>query len=174
MRPRFSPAHWQVTCPKRRQYGFTLIEIMVVLVLIGISITIISLNLGRDVNQLAEQEARRFAALVDQLREESILTGRRYGIEVDETQGRYQFLVFDGRWTPVDKDELFRPRVVPEYLTILLETEEKQKENSLLIIDALGEIQPFVFTIIGRDFDYDVNLDNSQNIGVQRKQREES
>jgi general secretion pathway protein H len=155
-----------------RQRGFTLLEIMVVVLLIGISIAVIALNLERDIDQVAEQEARRFAALVEHLRDESILTGRLYGVEIDEPESRYRFLIFDKKWLPVEQDDSFRPRVIPDYLTIQFNAGQDQDGNTLVVVDALGEIQPFFLTIIGRDFEYVVNLNANQNVEVERKPHE--
>lgn len=145
---------------------------MVVVLLIGVSIAVIALNLERDIDQVAEQEARRFASLVEHLRDESILTGRLHGIEIDELERRYKFLMFDKTWLPVEQDDSFRPRVIPEYLNIQFNAGQEQNENTLLIVDALGEIQPFLLTIIGRDFEYVVNLNAKQNVEVERRPHE--
>ncbi len=163
----------QYYSPGIRECGFTLLEIMVVVLLIGVSIAVIALNLERDIDQVAEQEAHRFAALVEHLRDESVLTGRLHGIEIDEPQSRYRFLIFDKKWLPVAQDDSFRPRVIPEYLTIQFNAGQDQIENSLVVVDALGEIQPFFLKIIGRDFEYVVNLNANQNVEVERKPHEE-
>lgn len=155
------------------QRGFTLLEIMVVVLLIGVSITVIVVNLERDIDQIAEQEARRFATLLEHLRDESILTGRLHGIEIDEPERSYQFLRFDKEWLPVQQDDSFRPRVIPDYLKLQFNAGQEPGGSSLVIVDALGEIQPFFLTIIGRDFEYLVNLNSNQNVEVERKAREE-
>ena len=145
---------------------------MVVVLLIGVSVTVIVVNLERDIDQVAEQEARRFATLVEHLRDESILTGRLHGIEIDEPERRYQFLRFDKEWLPVEQDDSFRPRVIPDYLDVQLNAGQEQDGNTLVVVDALGEIQPFFVTIIGRDFEYVVNVNSRQNVEVERKARE--
>ncbi len=155
------------------QRGFTLLEIMVVMLLIGISVAVIALNLERDIDQVAEQEARRFAALLEHLRDESIITGRSHGIEVDEPERRYTFFMFDKKWLPVVQDDSFRPRVIPEYLNMQFNPGQEQNNSTLVVVDSLGEIQPFVLTIIGKNFEYLVNLNANQNVAVERKPHEE-
>ncbi len=154
------------------QIGFTLLEIMVVVVLIGLSVSVIALNLERDVDQVAEEEARRFASLLEYLRDESILTGRLYGIEINELEGRYEFRRFDDEWGPVEEDDVLRPRTLPEYLELRFDSGQPGAVEHLLVIESLGEIQPFFLTIGGQDFDYVVNLSNTHNIVVQRKRHE--
>ena len=66
------------------QGGFTLLEIMVVVVLIALTVTLVGMNLGRDTDQIAQLEATRFARLLSQVRDESVLTGKSYAIELNE------------------------------------------------------------------------------------------
>ena len=159
--------------PKSRQRGFTLLEIMVVLVLIGISVTIIGLSLERDRDQVAELEARRFARLLEYLRDESVLSGRTYAVEVDEQAGSYRFLEAGETWTPVSRDDLLRQRLLPEYLSLRLDLPEGggPQSSQLLVVQALGDVTPFVLTVVGDDYDYTVSLDLSQNLVVQHRAR---
>ncbi len=158
--------------PSATQLGFTLLEIMVVVVLIGLSATVIVLNLERDVDQVAEQEARRFASLLEYVRDESILTGRLYGIDIDESERRYEFKRFDGEWRPVERDDVLRPRTLPEYLGIRFDSVQRGVAESLLVIGSLGEIQPFFLTISGEESDFIVNLGAMHDIVIRRKQHE--
>ena len=59
-----------------KQSGFTLLEIMVVVFLIALTAGVVSLNFRHDKSQLVEVEARRFAALVEQMCQESIIQAR--------------------------------------------------------------------------------------------------
>ena len=152
------------------QRGFTLLEIMVVVVLIGLGVTLITLNLERDVDQVADLEARRFASLIEYLRDESILTGRLYAVEVDEAEKRYQFLIYDKEWVTVNRDDVLRQRVIPEYLGLRFSAPDDLKNR--LVVDSLGELTEFELTILGDETDYIVTLDDAQNIEVQRKKRE--
>ena len=152
------------------QRGFTLLEIMVVVVLIALTVTLVGLNLNRDLDQIAGLEADRFAKLLEHLRDESVLTGKSYAIEVDEQKKIYRFLESSEKWLPVKDDDLLRPRRFPEYLTVKMDVFRKGENESteLLIVQGLGEITPFQLAVSGDEYLYIVKLDDSFNVTVER------
>ncbi|MFZ0488499.1 MAG: GspH/FimT family pseudopilin [Arenicellales bacterium] len=152
--------------PRRAQHGFTLLEIMVVLALIAISVTFVVLNLQRDTDGVAELEARRFAGLIEQARNESILSGRPYAVKVDTDRKTYTFLEHQKEWSAVKGDDVFRPRSFPQDLNVSLETTGSPGAGDLLVIEGLGEITPFVLTIRGKSRLYKVSIDEGQNVIV--------
>lgn len=152
------------------QHGFTLLEIMVVVVLIALTVSLIGVNLGRDLDQIAELEANRFAKLVEHVRDESILSGKVYAIEVDEKQKTYQFqfLASAQEWRPVARDDVLRQRHFPEYLAIRFDILQRQTTDrpGLLVVQGLGDITPFRLAVTGDKYRHVVTLDESLNIRV--------
>lgn len=138
--------------------GFTLLEVLVVLVIIGIvtAMAVVSTGvLGAD-HQM-DEEAQRLQAVLAQAREESMLDGRDVGLRVDR-QG-YDFLRYNGRvaaWEPVVDDTLLRERVLPEGLNASLRleareigleprtapTEDEPAQPQVLVL-ASGDVVPF-------------------------------
>jgi general secretion pathway protein H len=102
----------------RRARGFTLIEILVVIVIISIivaSATIAVGVLGRD--RASEDQARRLWAVMQQAREEAELQGLDVGLYF--ASGAYEFLRFDRRvnaWQPIPDDPFYAAREMPEGL----------------------------------------------------------
>ena len=76
-----------------RSKGFTLVEILVVLVIMAIVISLAVLSIGvtgRD-SQL-DEESRRIEGLVDILHERALLEGRDFGLRIEPTA--YEFVVY--------------------------------------------------------------------------------
>ena len=111
--------------PRRPVSGFTLIEILVVLLIIGILVAGSALSLGvlgRD--SALQKESDRLAALMDYLREQAALQNREYGLRC--FIGGYEFLAYDartGRWQRLLGDDTTRPRRLPTGVTMQVSIE---------------------------------------------------
>lgn len=108
--------------------GFSLIEILVVIVIIGIvmSIAMLSITLAGGDNQLRD-EAQRIMSLVEVARDESLLQGREFGLEF--MQDSYRFVEFDPltqQWSEVIGDDTLRLRQLPEELELELFIEDRR------------------------------------------------
>ncbi|MFZ6772193.1 type II secretion system minor pseudopilin GspH [Undibacterium sp. SXout7W] len=92
----------------RNQRGFTLLELLVVLVIVGLMLGAISLNAMPSDLQRLQNDSRRIALLLQLAREEAIVRNLPVAFEADQTG--YRFLVREDRvWTPI-KDDMLRER----------------------------------------------------------------
>lgn len=157
--------------------GFTLVEILVVLVIIGtiLSVAFLSFGLLGD-DRSVEREARRIAALIDLVTEEAMLQGRDFGLEV--LGGGYRFVELDplvDQWFEVTGDDLMAAKTLEEGTEfelfiedhrVLLQAEAKETEKKeedgkrdltddylphILILSS-GDVTPFELRIL-RDID---------------------
>ena len=104
-----------------KQSGFTLIEVMVVMVIIAILITAVSLSLKGDrVGDALGEEARRLTALLNLAREEAVMRDRDLGLVLAEDG--YLFVQRDEERASEDvaehyvtlaDDPMFRARALP-------------------------------------------------------------
>lgn len=96
------------------QRGFTLLEIIVVVVIIGVLASLMTFSLGGNsrVNAL-EDEARRLTALVELAAQESVLQSQELMLEVSATG--YGFAAYNGEvWQPLAGDDILRAREMPD------------------------------------------------------------
>ena len=110
-----------------RAAGFTLLEVLVVVTIIGIliSMAVVSINvLGGDHEM--DQEAERLVAVLGEARDDAMLHGRDLGLRVD-ARG-YDWLKYDSRtdrWVPIDDDIVLRARTLPEGVQLALLVESR-------------------------------------------------
>jgi general secretion pathway protein H len=100
-----------------RARGFTLIEILVVLLIITVMLAVVGVNLMRNPQDLARDEADRLALLLQTAQQEAILQGQLFAF-ASSAEG-YRFLRLDdkGRLRPV-KDEVLHAREFPSGVRI--------------------------------------------------------
>jgi general secretion pathway protein H len=129
--------------------GFTMIEMLVVILIIGIIVNLVAVNLGgnRSLDQL-ETEVQRFRSLTELALEEALLRTEIIGIEVEDDAYRFMRRA-DKTWETID-DNLFRDRNLPESLRLKLATEatttygSKQTDKTPdIILLPSGELTPF-------------------------------
>jgi general secretion pathway protein H len=148
-----------------RSRGFTLVEILVVVVIMAVVISLAVLSIGvtgRD-SQL-DEESRRIQGLVGLLHERALLEGRDFGLRIEPTA--YEFVVYEptrDRWLTLNEEHEFRHRDLPKGVTFQLELDSqvvvlKPIERNLasdrrppgpqVAIAASGEGTPFRLTLL--------------------------
>ena len=112
----------------RRQPGFTLIEILVVVIIIATvsGIALMSIGLLGDDRELST-ERQRLASLIEVAQDEAMLQGREFGLELMISTYRFvEFDPFSAQWSEILGDELFRLRQLPEGMEFELYVEDKR------------------------------------------------
>jgi general secretion pathway protein H len=115
-----------------RHGGFTLLELMVVMVLIGIILTFVVGSVGDGGRgDRIKREAQRIAALVELVGEEAVLRSALSGMRVDEDGYRFlRWVTVDGEdgkqrqeWQAMSEEDLLRPRQIDSLMRLQLTVE---------------------------------------------------
>jgi len=114
------------------QQGFTLIEVMLVIVLIGIMVSAVQFTFSSNKpEQMLQQNSARFAGVFDVAAEYGLLNNVELGLFIKENS--YQFLGYDGvSWSPIADNPLFEVFTLPEGVEITLQLDDLPIEESLL------------------------------------------
>jgi general secretion pathway protein H len=156
-----------LVCTRAACRGFSLLELMVVVVIIGVFAGAVVLSLrvvGSD--REIEQEILRLRSLIDVLREESLMQTRDFGLLFTETG--YRFYIYDYQqlaWVEPTDDRLLEEHSLREPLHLSLVIEERrlvlaedfealdteEPEPQVMILSS-GELTPFEADVY-RDFD---------------------
>ena len=125
--------------------GFTLIEILIVIVIIGITVGFAVIAFG----DFGESKRLLFSA--DQLsntlklaQQQAILDSSTLGLRIDNTS--YQILKFQNssEWQPIPKNNIFKVYYFPQNTVITLKTNNSATgKNPAIIINASGDMTPF-------------------------------
>ncbi len=141
-----------------RQPGFTLLELLVVMLIIGIVLTFAVLSIGDGRQKALEQEAWRLHAMLNLALEETVMDGQEIGVLFGNED--YRFLVFENsEWHALAGDSLLRRRKLPKGVRFELSIEgsplvdmSRQQEIPQVVLFSSGEITPFTCTLsAGRD-----------------------
>lgn len=145
-----SPDFHRLMTPQR---AFTLIELMVVIVIVGIVLTFTTLSIGDGgKRQQLQQEAERFIALLSLASEEATMQAQELGVSFSATQ--YQFWRFQPPdWKGLIDDEILRRRNLPLGMILTVEIEGEKitlpetpdhSTQPMLLLLSSGEMTPFV------------------------------
>lgn len=140
--------------------GFTLLELLIVLVIAGILLGMVALNAMPGERQALQTEAQRIALLLQLARDEAIVRNRPIAFEADAN--RYRFLIRDdSKWQTIGEDELLREREfrrAPLALSITPVT--AAEANPLRIVFGREPVdKPFVLTLAGNETSVSIRAD---------------
>jgi general secretion pathway protein H len=136
-----------------RQRGFTLLELLVVLVIVGIMLGVVSFNALPSGRQRLQNDAQRIALLLQMAREEAIVRNRP--IAFDAGPVSYRFMVRgDQGWEKIRDVDMLREReFVLSPVQLFIDPALNLNDDTLRITFGREPVdKPFVLTMaVGED-----------------------
>jgi len=131
--------------PARR--GFTLIEMLVVLMIMGLFVGLVSAITRPDDRAVLRLEAERLSQLLDFASTEARLTGKSIAWTADESG--YQFSRFDENsvWSEIRDNELLRARSLPLGMAISAFRVENKRPQGAMRLEFTPQGSLLAFTI---------------------------
>ena len=145
--------------------GFTLFEIIIVMVIFSVMITMATISMGDPQAKRMRQNSERVATLVQLASEQAIFNSRDYALSIWDSGYAFYTLTEEG-WEIVKDDRIFRSRALPEGLLfnlylegirVNLKNEDPDKPQVFITSD--GEISPFKLELTDRyDLRYEITF----------------
>lgn len=143
--------------PGVRACGFTLLELLVVLLIIGILMGMAVLSVGsRSPEKELREELARFKVRIDLARHEALLEAREWGIRFDG-RGGYRFMRLDARrqWQESeDEERLLQPYRLPELFAtelrvegMVLDKPVRPEDPPQVVLSSDGTVTPFEWDV---------------------------
>ncbi|MBA6371064.1 type II secretion system minor pseudopilin GspH [Colwellia sp. BRX8-4] len=141
--------------------GFTLIEVMLVIVLVGLMVSVVQFSASGDkAEETLELSSKRFAGVFNIAAEYGMLNNIELGLVIGKKG--YQFLGYDGiTWSDISDNELFSRYKLPEGVELILQLDDLPiEEPQLFDTEVFNELQA---ANKENDLDEDVGKDDDGN-----------
>ncbi|MCJ8297193.1 MAG: type II secretion system minor pseudopilin GspH [Colwellia sp.] len=135
-----------------KQHGFTLIEVMVVIVLIGLMASLVQFNFsGNNPADKLKHESARFAAIFEVAADYGMLNNVELGLIVKKDS--YQFVGYDGtQWTEIPDQDWQAHVTMSEEIELSLELDDLPIDEPLLFdADTFREKDEDDFTLMSKE-----------------------
>jgi general secretion pathway protein H len=127
--------------------GFTLIEMLVVLMIMGLFVGLVSAITRPDDRAILRLEAERLSQLLDFAAAEARLTGMPIAWTADEAGYRFWRSPDDATWSEIRDSELLRARTLPQGVTVSAFRVENMRPQSPMRLEFTPQGSSLAFTV---------------------------
>jgi len=142
---------------RNKKQGFTLIELMVVVVIAAMLMGVVAISFPDSTNDRLKEHSARFSALMSLVQDEAILQSRSFGLSINDSG--YSFYRWSGTAWEAYSDKPFVSRKLPEDIQtdvvlegveIKLVKPDKIKKPQIIIFSS-GEMTSFVYILTNQE-----------------------
>ena len=155
--------------PVARRAGFTLVEILVVIVILGIVAGLSLALVGPDERDVSAREARRFAGALEYAALRAQWRNEMLGVSADRKVLRYwRRDTGNDHWRSVDDDDVLRAHVLPDSIDAmaLAYAGHGVASNAIVPLRASGRNEPFAFVLATPGFRTVIALDPLNRVSI--------
>ena len=127
---------------RHRPAGFTLIEVMVVMVIVGLVATGVGISLAALQGREADRAVDRLRLVLEASAERAAVRGQPIAVEFIADGYRFTAFDTDGNWRPLRDPPVFREEILPPEVVrgaLLVEGEDRSAEPRLVFASASPE-----------------------------------
>ena len=152
----------------RHAAGFTLLEVLVVVVILGLAAAIGYATLERDDRGTLEREARRFAGALDYGLRRAQWRHETLGVSAQDGVLRFWQRGDDGRWHAMTTDDALAARTLPPPVSAaaLAYAGREVPADTVLPLRASGRNEPFSFALRAGAFVATVATDPLSRVAI--------
>lgn len=123
---------------KKWQSGFSLLEILAVLVIIGFAMNLVVLTLNDQQEEQLETEALKLHTMINLASEFAVMNQLELGFHIDKNTNTFELLAFDSeKWVAITEPEVFKPHQFSEFISVEMALDDLPwgEENLLQQVD---------------------------------------
>lgn len=123
---------------KKWQSGYSLLEILAVLVVIGFAMNLVVLSLNDQAEEQLEQEALKLHTMINLASEFAVMNQFELGFHIDKNTQTFELLVFDSeKWIVLSEQDVLKPHQFSELISaeLVLEDLPWGEQNLLQQVD---------------------------------------
>jgi len=130
-----------------RSAGFTLLEVLVVIMIIGLFVGLASALTRPDDRAVLHLEAERLSRLLEFAAIEARMTGKRIAWTADESSYRFWRSGDDATWLEIQDSDLLRPRSLPQGMSLARLGVENMRSQGAMRLEFAPQGSSLAFSI---------------------------
>lgn len=118
--------------------GFTLLEVMLVLLLMGLAAGYVVFNaFGASQSDLLKAQAKRMQVIIDMASDFAVLNQQQLGLRLEEADNEYYFVYLDeeDEWRRLEDEDIYQAHTLPETFTLTLNLDDLPWETENQLFD---------------------------------------